>query len=205
MLAGGKRCALGIAAPTIVVLRRAHPCARTSASSSRCAWTQCIASLNPSPRACTRAAHAYTAACALRAHEKRVARPFAPAAKEKRAAEQTYEAVTKRLIALDGSCGIAQKGASGIFCRDWSPLQWPQRLQALAASREIAVVYDESRQVELFMPMHLETRLATSIHLAWMLRSVATKAQVDSDMWEQGSILVRPLGTTRNRMCLVIR
>ncbi len=27
-VAGGKRCALGIAAPSIVVLRRAHPCAR---------------------------------------------------------------------------------------------------------------------------------------------------------------------------------
>ncbi len=47
---------------------RAHPCARSFGCSPRCAWIIAVASARASPRACTRAAHAYTAACALRAH-----------------------------------------------------------------------------------------------------------------------------------------
>ncbi len=37
-------------------------------SHARCAWTHGTASARSAPRACTRAAHAYTAACALCAH-----------------------------------------------------------------------------------------------------------------------------------------
>lgn len=87
----GRRQALraGHRGPTIVVLRRAHPCARfLRRASSRCAWTQPIASSSASPRACTRAAtegsaepHAYTSACARRAHAKRVARSRPSAAR----------------------------------------------------------------------------------------------------------------------------
>ncbi len=79
--------------------------------------------------------------------------------------------MTRRFVALDGDRGIGQKGASGIFCRDWNPLQWPQRSQALAASGEIAVIYDESRQGELFMPMSAGIRLVTLIR--WVLMGLA--------------------------------
>ncbi len=47
---------------------RAHPCARSFGCNTGCAWIVAIASLRASPRACTRAAHAYESTCALRAH-----------------------------------------------------------------------------------------------------------------------------------------
>ncbi len=49
MLAGVKRFALGTAAPTIVVLRRAHPCARSLRHALRVA-RGCSASLRPGHR-----------------------------------------------------------------------------------------------------------------------------------------------------------
>lgn len=68
-----RRCAPGAPWPEPSAAHHAHIHVRASpATSSCCAWTPCTASSRSPPRACTRAAHAYTAACALRAHARRL-------------------------------------------------------------------------------------------------------------------------------------
>lgn len=111
-LRAGVNVALGI-----VVLRAAIHGRVASARSARCAWTGINASLSPSPRACTRAAHAYTAACALRAHARAVARPFTRAARLNAARSSRSRFVATRWLRQKAG----QQGGSRIASRTTPP------------------------------------------------------------------------------------
>lgn len=100
-----------------------------------CAWIDLTASATSPPRAHARRLQPSRprrlTGCAASAERASASpRPQVTgkgAAKEKRPPRHRSEDMTTRPIALDGSPGIGQKGASGKFCEDWNPPQCSQR------------------------------------------------------------------------------